>query len=251
MKSKKQQPRRSKNWKLWAGIFALISAGSIIATTVSLVSCGTNNRSEVIKTDLADLNLEATVAVDLSATPEEVFQAFLDKNQSILDNTLTLDHVELSDFQASEYLKNGSLMINAKKVPTNKWTGTIQLAVKYILHEKNFPDFLGYLSDNDLLKFEIPAGTITSLGNLVEVFKETLNNKMKQYYEYESNITEIRVKKWAWNFPKGIERPSIEDLNTKGYTVHLPRFRGVFAIDHRDGHLTKIDKHWNVYWTIV
>jgi len=69
---------------------------------------------------LADLNLEATVAVDLSATPEEVFQAFLDKNQSILDNTLTLDHVELSDFQASEYLKNGSLMINAKKVPTNK-----------------------------------------------------------------------------------------------------------------------------------
>jgi len=69
------------------------------------------------------------------------------------------------------------------------------LAVKYILHEKNFPDFLGYLSDNDLLKFEIPAGTITSLGNLVEVFKETLNNKMKQYYEYESNITEIRVKK--------------------------------------------------------
>jgi len=58
--------------------------------------------------------------VDLSATPEEVFQAFLDKNQSILDNTLTLDHVELSDFQASEYLKNGSLMINAKKVPTNK-----------------------------------------------------------------------------------------------------------------------------------
>jgi len=69
------------------------------------------------------------------------------------------------------------------------------LAVKYILHEKNFPDFLGYLSDNDLLKLEIPAGTITSLGNLVEVFKETLNNKMKQYYEYESNITEIRVKK--------------------------------------------------------
>jgi len=69
------------------------------------------------------------------------------------------------------------------------------LAIKYILHEKNFPDFLGYLSDNDLLKFEIPAGTITSLGNLVEVFKETLNNKMKQYYEYESNITEIRVKK--------------------------------------------------------
>jgi len=69
------------------------------------------------------------------------------------------------------------------------------LAIKYILHEKNFPDFLGYLSDNDLLKFEIPAGTITSLGNLVEVFKETLNNKMKQYYEYESNITGIRVKK--------------------------------------------------------
>jgi len=58
--------------------------------------------------------------VELSATPEEVFQAFLDKNQSILDNTLTLDHVELSDFQASEYLKNGSLMINAKEVPTNK-----------------------------------------------------------------------------------------------------------------------------------
>ena len=223
----------------------------IIKTKEDREYTGTITIKIIMTTDLADLNLEATVAVDLSATPEEVFQAFLDKNQSILDDGLTLNQVELTDFHAPEYLQNGHLKVAAKKISTNKWTGDIELRIKYILSEDNFTDIFSYLSDNDLLKFNVNVGRIKTLGDLAAVAREILNGEMKQYYEYDQNIKEIRLHQWSWNFPEGTTEPSVEELNTKGFSLHLPRFYGVIALDHPDGSTTLIDRDWNVYWMIV
>ena len=53
--------------------------------------------------------------MDLQAQQEDVFQAFLDKNQDILGKDLTLDQVDLTDFQPAQYVKNGSLTITVKQ----------------------------------------------------------------------------------------------------------------------------------------
>gem|GEM_PF-763103 len=71
------------------------------------------------------------------------------------------------------------------------------MRIKYILSENNFTDIFSYLSDNDLLKFNVNVGRIKTLGDLAAVAREILNGEMKQYYEYDQNIKEIRLHQWS------------------------------------------------------
>ena len=203
------------------------------------------NLNNIINLD--DLSLETNIAVPLESTQEEVFEVFLEKNSDIFkDNLLNLDEVFLETFQAPKYSVNGRLNIVAKL--GSQYRGTVELRLRYILTKDNFAAAIKDLSDNDLLQPTVWSGYLTQLGNLAVRFKEFLNWELKEFCDYAKNITTLYVNNWAWNFPNGVT-PSIEDLNTPGYVLHLPNFYCNIYLGFSDGPSIAIPGSWNIWWT--
>ena len=203
------------------------------------------NLNNIINLD--DLSLETNIAVPLESTQEEVFKVFLEKNSDVFkDNLLNLDEVFLETFQAPKYSVNGRLNIVAKL--DSQYRGTVELRLRYILTKDNFAAAIKDLSDNDLLQPTVWSGYLTQLGNLAVRFKEFLNWELKEFCDYAKNITTVYVNNWAWNFPNGVT-PSIEDLNTPGYVLHLPNFYCNIYLGFSDGPSIAIPGSWNIWWT--
>ncbi len=171
------------------------------------------------QTALDTLNLKATIAVDENATEEETFQVFLDKNKNILNDNLILDQVELSNFEAPKITTNGKLTITVKEGSNSKYTGSIEIETKYTLSNSNLSKVIRYLSDNNLLNFNIPTGTLLGEDNvnlllvLINVFRQFMNGN----YEYANNIRGFTLKTYNWG-------PSQTQLNTKGYVWSPPKY---------------------------
>ena len=174
--------------------------------------------TKLAQSDLKTLNLNSVIAVDENATQEATFQAFLDKNQNILGNNLTLDQVELSNFKNPEITADGTLTITVKTGINSKYTGSISIDTKYILSSSNLPKVIRYLSDNNLLNFQLPTGTQLGVGNsnllavLINVFRQFMNGT----YENASNIKDVALKTYNWG-------PSQAQLNTKGFVWAPPK----------------------------
>ena len=106
----------------------LASIGLTATTTASVIACGNNNRSGVIKTDLNDLQLVATIPGVESMTDTNAFNAFIQANAA---NVLDLrENVSFGDFRKPEYTADGSLTITAK--PKTKYTGSITVTITAI-----------------------------------------------------------------------------------------------------------------------
>ena len=203
------------------------------------------NLNNIINLD--DLSLETNIAVPLESTQEEVFEVFLEKNSDVFkDNLLNLDEVFLETFQAPKYSVNGRLNIVAKL--GSQYRGTVELRLRYILTRDNFAAAIKDLSDNDLLQPTVWSGYLTQLGSLAVRFKEFLSWELKEFCDYAKNITTLYVNNWAWNFPNGVT-PSIEDLNTPGYVLHLPNFYCNIYLGFSDGPSIAIPGSWNIWWT--
>ena len=69
----------------------------------------------------------------------------------------------------------------------------VKLRIKFILTEANFADAFNYLSDNDLLKFDVSAGEVLNLTSLIYIADRELVDRMKQFYEYDKTITGIYI----------------------------------------------------------
>ena len=192
--------------------------------------------------DLGDSNLEATIAVDLQASETEVFQAFLDKNQSILGNSLTLDQVELTAFEAPQILANGKLTITAKTDGTNEWTGSIEVTIKYILSDNNFSTITQYLSNQGLLKFQVLAGTkYAGENNLFAQITNQFIGSMGQYYELGDGISDISI-------VGASERPGEDEMNEKGLVWHKDTLDWInLRIRYLDGRGPKYIGSYNVH----
>ena len=119
MKNKQKKP---KNWKLRAGVFALAPIG-IIAASASVISCGTNGRSEIIKTNLNDLHLKTILSMPVT-NQQAAFDLFIKMNPEVSDLET---NVEIIDFNAPLINKTGSLTIQAK--PNMKYSGTLTITI--------------------------------------------------------------------------------------------------------------------------
>ena len=203
------------------------------------------NLNNIINLD--DLSLETNIAVPLESTQEEVFKVFLEKNSDVFkDNLLNLDEVFLETFQAPKYSVNGRLNIVAKL--DSQYRGTVELRLRYILTKDNFAAAIKDLSDNDLLQPTVWSGYLTQLGSLAMQFSTLLNWGLKEFCDYAKNIKTVFVNNYAWNFPNGVA-PSIEELNTPGYVLHLPNFHSTIYLGFSDGSSIAISGSWNVWWT--
>ena len=162
---------------------------------------------KITKTDLNTLELNTTtIPGTANMSQEAAFQSFLDTNENILGDSLTLDQVELSNFKTVQILQDGLLTITVKKENNSKYTGTINVTLKYTLNTQTLIDSMTYLSNNDMLNFNIPVGT-----NSNDLFNIVVNQFKNSFsYVYGKNISNFSI-----DSVSGL--PTQEQLNTKGY----------------------------------
>ncbi len=161
---------------------------------------------------LSELNLNTTISGITSTTDEQFFQLFLETNKNILESNLTLDQVELTNFNGIKIGQNGTLTITVKEDINNKYTGTIDITLKYRLDAYTLIDMMYYLSKNNLLNFEIPVGTKTA--DLMKIVTQQFRDKLSNYYVYADGIQSIDA-----TSPNYF--PNQNQLNTAG-TVWTP-----------------------------
>ncbi len=193
------------------------------------------------QTKLSNLKLKTTIIGVQNITEEEAFNAFLEANKDILDENLTLDQVELSNFQTIGVLQNGTLTITVKEGINSKYTGSINIKFKYILDETKFSDIVRYLSNNHLLNFQITTGAIYSgTNNVFAQITEQFISSMGQYYQLANNILSISI-------VGASEKPTQDELNTKDYLWTRETLAWInLRVIYNDGKATQYIGAWNV-----
>ncbi|MCL8210333.1 hypothetical protein LT336_00063 [Spiroplasma sp. JKS002671] len=171
----------------------------------------------ITKVELIDLNtleLNTTIPGTEDTTDEQFFQIFLDKNKNIFDENLTREQIQLSNFNGIKIGQNGTLTITVKEGINSKYTGSINITLKYLLDEETIIEMITYLSDNKMLNFQIPTGTKQS--ELMKLLTEDFRAKLSDYYVYADDIESIDVTTPRYE-------PTQEQLDTKDFVWIPPK----------------------------
>ena len=104
----------------------LVLLGSIGLTStaaIGVVACGVNNHSEIIKTDLKDLNLKTLLSLPVT-NQQAAFDLFIELNPEVSDLRAA---VQVIDFIAPDYNQTGSLEVQAEA--NAKYSGTLMITI--------------------------------------------------------------------------------------------------------------------------
>ncbi len=211
---KEENKKLYKNWKLYATALAIMLIGAGTGLGIYFGTNNHSNHSEITKINLSTLELKTTISGTEDTTDEKFFQTFLDENKNIFGDNLTREQVELTNFNGIKIGQNGRLTITVKEGTNNKFTGSIDITLKYRLNDETIIDMMTFLSDNNQLNFQIPTGTKQS--ELMKLITEDFKTKLSDYYVYADDIESIDVTTPRY-------QPTQEQLDTKDFVWIPPK----------------------------
>ena len=210
---KKEKKKLYKNWKLYTSALGIIVIGTGTGLGI-YYGLYAHHSAATTPVNLNNLELNTTISGTEDSSDEQFFQTFLSENKNIFGDNLTLNQVELTNFEAVKVGQNGTLTITIKEGTNDKFTGSVDITLKYRLDDETIIDIMTFLSDNNQLNFQIPTGTKQS--ELMKILTEDFRAKLSDYYVYADDIESIDVTTPRY-------QPTQEQLDTKDFVWIPPK----------------------------